>query len=31
MDINLVALSDILFNKVKHLGRIFGNSHDIFL
>ena len=31
MDINLAALSDILFNKVKHLGRFLGNPREISL
>jgi len=29
MDINLAALSDILFNKVKHLGHFLGNLREI--
>jgi hypothetical protein len=29
MDINLAALSDILFNKVKRLGHFLGGSRDI--
>lgn len=29
LDSNLAALSDILFNKVKHLGRILGVSREI--
>jgi len=29
MDINLAALSDILFNKVKHLGRFLGNLREM--
>ena len=29
LDLNLAALSDILFNKVKHLGRFTGILRDI--
>ena len=28
LDLNLAALSDILFNKVKHLGRFLGVSRE---
>ena len=28
LDLNLAALSDILFNKVKHLGRFLGISRE---